>query len=323
MRVRPITRTEPDVETSKAGPIPTKAENTLQGFFDNRKDGETVVQAAIRRGEGEALIEATFAASKTNGSNGSTPPQPTTPKAEPTKGGKKPAADDKQFWAAVTEARQILARENAGWWRLGELADNVVAVYGEKKLDKFAKEIGIAACTVGRHRSVYRAWYREGTEAPGPESLPTSYAVARELQAQPDRFDQIEANPNMSKREARDIRLMREGKGRTQKEKGKTAAWLRNNIERQIKLIFQLVNKINRAVKIEATAETTGQELKEIYREVVGPSRALLPTGRDAGVGLIKFFEYLETVLDEDEDAEPEPDEEEPEEEEPAQSEAA
>jgi hypothetical protein len=59
--------------------------------------------------------------------------------------------------------------------RLGELADKLEPRYGDRTVAKFAAEIGIAACTLKRCLSVYRAW--KGIEAPAP----LSYAVLQEL----------------------------------------------------------------------------------------------------------------------------------------------
>jgi hypothetical protein len=60
---------------------------------------------------------------------------------------------------AVAEGKEIIAgieHQRDRLMRLGELADGVEAVYGKKKLNRFAEEIDIAACTLKRIRSVYR-----------------------------------------------------------------------------------------------------------------------------------------------------------------------
>jgi hypothetical protein len=240
--------------------------------------------------------------------------------AEPVKG-KADFLKSEEGKALVREGKEILAQEDKGYWRLGEIASGLETEYGQKTLEHYAKAIGVAACTLERHRNVYRAWHsdwhstsKDRKSAPGPE-LPKSYSVARELQDADDRFDLIEANPNMSKREARDLRLMRAGKGPKQKVEKGTTAWLRNNSDRWFKHVYELATKIIREVNIAATAKTTEPELKEIYREVIAPE--LLPTIRSAGDGLIQLADYLETVLREDEDAEPEEDDEQ------AQAEAA
>jgi hypothetical protein len=105
------------------------------------------------------------------------------------------------FNDAIREAKQILANESKGQWRLGELADKVEPIYNESTLEKFAETIGIPFKTVERHRDVWRAW--KDFPAPGRE-LP-SYSVARALAAVPDRADFVTDNPHMSKREAEEI----------------------------------------------------------------------------------------------------------------------
>jgi hypothetical protein len=106
---------------------------------------------------------------------------------------------------AVAEAIQIVsaykqtvkaAANKDQHMRLGELAHGVTKEYGENRLKKFAKDVGVAACTLERCRSVYRAWM----ENPAPE--PISYSVAKELQTHPNRFEIVRQNPNLTKSEA-------------------------------------------------------------------------------------------------------------------------
>jgi hypothetical protein len=108
---------------------------------------------------------------------------------------------DFNFDAAVVEGKQILKQiETAerGQLRLGELADGLERVYGDRTLAKYAAELGIAKCTLQRYQNVHRAW--KGKVAPGPP-LP-SYAVLRELQTNPEREQIIRENPKITKREA-------------------------------------------------------------------------------------------------------------------------
>jgi hypothetical protein len=81
---------------------------------------------------------------------------------------------------------------------LGELADRLETKYGDKTLERFAKDIGIGAARLKRCRSVYRAW--KGKEAPG-----APFAVAKELEAHPLRDEIIRERPNLTKRQARSI----------------------------------------------------------------------------------------------------------------------
>jgi hypothetical protein len=106
------------------------------------------------------------------------------------------------FDDAVKEARQILAKGEEDQWRLAELAGQVETSYGEKKLQQFAKAIGIAPCTVARMRSVWRAWQNDKNEGPAPKS----FAVAQALQGHPERQKLISENPGMTRAKAR--RLM-------------------------------------------------------------------------------------------------------------------
>src|SRR6516225_10279736 len=100
--------------------------------------------------------------------------------------------------AAVREGQQIVAKmERVQWRRLCELADGIEPRYGEQTLARFAADIGVVPCTFERRMSVYQAW----KSAPGPESYPPCFAVARELQSHPDRFAIIKNNPNITKRE--------------------------------------------------------------------------------------------------------------------------
>src|SRR4051794_10928722 len=106
------------------------------------------------------------------------------------------------YETAIAEGKEIVSKIESSrdrLMRLGELADEVGRGYGEGRLKRFASEIGIAACTLARCRSVFRAWPKQ---APAPKS----YAVAQELQSHPNRLEIIGRNPDMTKREARQIR---------------------------------------------------------------------------------------------------------------------
>jgi hypothetical protein len=121
----------------------------------------------------------------------------------------------------VREGREIVARlgevergQQRDQQRLGELADKVEKKYGDRTLAKYAKDIGVAPCTLERHRSVYRAW--KGIPAPGP----VSYAAMRALQNHPDRAAIVKDNPNLTQSQARaQMRDHKEGtKGKSQDE---------------------------------------------------------------------------------------------------------
>jgi hypothetical protein len=131
---------------------------------------------------------------------------------------------------AVAEGKKILAKiEDAerGQLRLGELAAKVETIYGDRTLSKFAKELGIAPCTLARYRDVFRAYEAyEDICAPGRES---SYAVLRELATHPDRAQVIRANPKTTKREAQELRRKLEGTAKGKQEQAQEDEWLRDN----------------------------------------------------------------------------------------------
>ena len=103
--------------------------------------------------------------------------------------------------------------------RLGELADRIDQTkYRDRTLAKFAKAIGYQACTLKRHRSVYRAWEGAGKKAPG-----LSYAVRRELQNHPERVAIVKKKPTITKREAQE--LMREWKQQHEGKRKRARRW--------------------------------------------------------------------------------------------------
>jgi hypothetical protein len=115
---------------------------------------------------------------------------------------------------AVPEGKKLVANIGAAerdieryQWRLGELAHKVVhPTYGDRTLANFAKEIGIHKTTLNHYRTVYRKW--EGKLPPGAK-LP-SFTVLKELQAVEARAELIEAEPDMSKRRAEALRVLKD-----------------------------------------------------------------------------------------------------------------
>ena len=103
------------------------------------------------------------------------------------------------FDEAVKEAKQLLAAADKDQWRLAELAHLVDTKYGEKKLEAFAEAIGVAACTLERKRSVYRAWHNDQIPGPAPES----FEVATALQTHPDRARIVRDFPDLTRSKAR------------------------------------------------------------------------------------------------------------------------
>ncbi len=196
----------------------------------------------------------------------------------------KPASES-DYKAAVAQAKQILAEIDRGWWQLGELADKVTKKYGEQRLKRFADDIGIGLCTLERRRSVYRAW--STNEAPAPKS----YAVAQELQAVEGRFELIKQNPNMTKREAREIKAAPEkSQSRTEQAGANPAAGHRLE---ETKRWFRSVVEHSREALSDA-AFVNGYvepELRRVLREGVDA------TLREAGEAYIRLVEFLEKLL--------------------------
>jgi hypothetical protein len=191
------------------------------------------------------------------------------------------------YETAVAEGKEILAKIDSSLdrlMRLGELADEVEKGYGEGRLNRFATEIGIAACTLERCRSVFRAWPKQ---APAPKS----YAVAQELQAHPDRFEIIRRNPDMTKREARQM------KRRYDREKKSAPDYLRENTNRWFKDVVRRAGETIRDASV-ADGEVLPNH-RRAMREVVEPK--LLPTLRDAAEALVRLAAYLEQLTQEDE----------------------
>jgi hypothetical protein len=112
--------------------------------------------------------------------------------------GKRLVAERNQMTAT---ADKMIAKTDQYDWQLAVLADQVVKVYGESTLSKFASEIGLAHCTIKRRRTVYRAWKEPLIGDPGLLSS-LSYSVARALVTHPERARLVKENPGMSKRDA-------------------------------------------------------------------------------------------------------------------------
>jgi hypothetical protein len=185
---------------------------------------------------------------------------------------------------ALAEGKQLVAKLDAalaGKMRLGELADEIGRGYGDDRLRHFAKEIGIAACTLARCRSVFRAW----KGAPAPKS----FAVAQELQAHPNRVQIIERDPDISKRKARQFRR------RLDRENRLAPDHLREETKRWFRAVIQRAGETIRSAHVADGVVEPG--LRQLTREVVEPR--LLPTLRDAAEALVRLAEYLENLTQE------------------------
>ena len=116
-----------------------------------------------------------------------------------------------EYRAAVEAGKAIVASISGKQWELGDLAAEVGKVYGENRLERFAEDINFpgAACTLRRYAVVCRAF-------PEKRGRPRFFASAQVLAAHPNCEAIVEANPDISKKQAREImRLWRAEQGGT------------------------------------------------------------------------------------------------------------
>jgi hypothetical protein len=197
-----------------------------------------------------------------------------------------------KYDVAVREGKEIIANEKRGQLKLGELADNLEPKYADRTLATFAKEIGIGACTLERHRSVYRAW--KDKPAPGP----VSYAVLRALQDHPDRCNIVKENPDLTQAEAR--KLMRPYRteekdkcGGAKQEKGEENEWTKHNA----KLFRNLVTFAIDATKAAQAVLDAPSEKQREFLQVIEP--LWIGNLRLAGCTLIEFADHFYKLQDE------------------------
>jgi hypothetical protein len=166
---------------------------------------------------------------------------------------------------AVRQGKALVAQIDRNWMELVELADEIKRQLGKKSYKLFLEVVAISDCTIERHRNVYKAW----AEKPAPGPVP--YAVARELQKHPDRFEIIKLKPDLTKRAA--AKIMREWRdpdqddGDQPSKKGKwnvkeTRRWFKDLVERAARAIEDgpAIDKVDPAVlrqAIEPTAFVT------------------------------------------------------------------
>jgi hypothetical protein len=79
--------------------------------------------------------------------------------------------------------------------------------YGDSTMEKLAEKLGIKLSTLSHYRTVYRAW--KDILPPGAKF---PFAVLKELAAVPNRAGLLMAEPNMSKRRAEVLRVLRDHK---------------------------------------------------------------------------------------------------------------
>jgi hypothetical protein len=189
--------------------------------------------------------------------------------------------EDKQYLAMVAEAKRIDQTADKGQMRLAQIAAQVETKYGEETLKQFAKDTGIALCTLQRRRSVWRAWEKEAAS-------PKCYSVAEALQAHPERGRIIQEQPDITTREAR--KLMREWKAQQQPQKANddgfgwtvkgTQRWFNDLVQRASKAIEDgpALDKVKEEIikqAIEPTLLDTVQKGAEVWIKLVNQLRPL------------------------------------------------
>jgi hypothetical protein len=200
-----------------------------------------------------------------------------------------PAIDPKTYYeAAVAEVKQIGRTADTDQMRVGQIAAQVETTYGEETLSKFAKDTGIALCTLRRRRSVWRAW--EKIKAAPPKL----YSVAEALQAHPDAAQIIKDNPNITSREARK-KAHEHNKQTKQKDPESRLKEYRKYLENAVKHAY--------AVKTDAEIvdDNLDKERRQILRKAIEPK--VLGDLRDSANALLKLVNFLQRLVDEGDDA--------------------
>jgi hypothetical protein len=206
---------------------------------------------------------------------------------------------------AVREAKEILARHDEDWTRLGALADQVDTHYGQKKLQKWAEAIDIAYCTAKRHRDVYRFCKKIEDELAPLGRF--SYSVLRELASDPEAAKIIlKESPKLKRREAREkLREYREnkkdGKGQENKKHGKRQEdkkdkrWkdLIQNNKRWFRQVQRLANDAIGHAKAIVDARLTADQERMLVAAI---EPKLLPDLRKGGERLVQLADYLEKL---------------------------
>jgi hypothetical protein len=182
--------------------------------------------------------------------------------------------------------------------RLGELAHGVTKSYGEGKLARFAKDIGMCERTLERCRSVYRDW----CDAP-KAATPPNFSVAQALQAHPNRFNIVARNRSISVRDARrEMRL--------HKQTQKTAEVLadddydaRKETKRWLAAVVKHAGEILREVGDgDLPFSSMTPKHRQILREEIKNYSELVPTLQEAGNALGMLSINVGNLVDDDDD---------------------
>lgn len=196
----------------------------------------------------------------------------------------------------VAQGKALVARLDADWWALCELATRLEPKYDEQTHKRFFAEIGIDS--VGERRlSVFRAWQpifaswaADGNPALGPSSVP--YTVLRELQDHPKRDEHLKSNPTMKKADA--VKVMK-----AHRKKTRVRSWRRDEITEQLDQIEDAAKNLKR-LELKLVKDAADYRL---LLEVVAARRkewlANVRAGGDAAHRSADLIEHLEQHITE------------------------
>ena len=215
------------------------------------------------------------------------------------------------FAKGLAEGKKILAEiedvRERGHFRLGEIADKIETKYGDRTHAKLAEGWNIAPLCFKRYLSVYRAWKGKNIGAPGAPIVP--YSVLRELAGLEDREQIIRDNPNMTRREAEQLRREFNGTGTSSSSAQQTEpqdSFLKHK-RRYLKDICNRQEELRR--KAEEGLEGTDEQLDNLAQVAGAPMRSNLRADAKVVVELAEVILERRRQLeleDETEQAEPE-----------------
>jgi hypothetical protein len=194
---------------------------------------------------------------------------------------------------AVAEGKKLVAdykateeQQHQRQMRLGELADTVERKYKDETFTNFAKEVGCVACTLERHRDVWRAW--KGAPGRVLEVVKSKYAVARELATLPlpKRYEVVEANPSITKAKA--VEVMRDF--RRDEVVANPIAHRRSEKKKWWDAILKLANNA-----VRQSSEITGDDHAILRGGVVDPKS--IANIKDGAYALFELAEDLEKLF--------------------------
>jgi hypothetical protein len=179
---------------------------------------------------------------------------------------------------AVAQGKAIVARLDADWWALCELAARLAPKQTRKR---FFADIGIGCVgerrlnVYGAWRDVFAGWAADGTSAPGPSSVP--FTVLRELQSHPARGELLKSKPTMKKEDA--VQIMR-----AYRKKTRVRSWRRDEITKQLDQI-QDAAKCAKRLELKLVREPADYRL---LLEIVMPRRTQLVADLRAGSAALR-----------------------------------